>query len=133
MSKLLAIFILFCLAFDESLSIDYQESTDDMLIQCNSYLSQIFDDNRTSHQCEKDNFSEDFSYVIETLETHYSKQRFLCFLFLKDDYFKLKFKLWFSHENFAVDAVSKMRSSARNLLSNPSLIARREVQQAHRR
>lgn len=116
MPKLLVILVLFSLIFDESLSISYQESIGEMLIQCNSYQSQIFDDNRTSHQCEKENFSEDFSYVIETMETRYSKQKFLCFLFLKDDYFKLKFKLWFSHENFAVDAVSKVMSSARKFV-----------------
>lgn len=98
--------LLISLLTPTALSLGYEESISDMLIQCNGYQSQVFDDNRTAHQCEKDNFSEDFSYVITTMETHYSKQKFLCFVFLKDDRFKLKFKLWFSHKNFVVDAVS---------------------------
>lgn len=93
--------------FDKSASLGYQETTNEMLIECNAYQSQIFADNRTKHQCEKDNFSEDFSYVIEPMETRYSKQKFLCFLFLKNEFYKLKFKLWFSHKNFVVDAVSE--------------------------
>lgn len=80
-----------------------------MLVQCNAYQSEVFSDNRTKHQCEKDNFSENFSYVISGLETHYSKQNFWCFVFFKDDFFKLKFKLWFSHANYTVNAVSAFK------------------------
>jgi hypothetical protein len=106
MSKLIFIFLFLTFLLDQCFSHLYQESISEMLIQCNTYQSEIFADNRVNHQCEKDNFSEDFSYVIEPMETRYSKQKFLCFLFLKDELFKLKFKLWFSHRNFAVDAVS---------------------------
>lgn len=88
----------------------YQESLSDMLIQCNKYQSEFFSDNRTTHQCERENFSENFSYVISQMETHYSKKSFWCFLFLKEDYFKLKFKLWFSHKHYDVDAVSNFLS-----------------------
>lgn len=84
----------------------FSESTLDMLTQCNRYQTEMFADNRTTHSCETENYSESFSYVIEKLQTRYSKQHFWCFLFLKDEYFKLKFKLWFSHKDFIVDAVS---------------------------
>jgi hypothetical protein len=85
----------------------FEETMSDMLIQCNKHQSQMFDNNRTFHECENDNFSEDFSYVIEPMLTRYAKKRFWCFLFLKDDFFKLKFKLWFSHKNYHIDAVSE--------------------------
>lgn len=86
----------------------FEESISDMLIQCNQYQSQIFSKNRTENQCERDNFSEKLSYVITELETEYSKQTFWCFLFLKNDAEKVKFKLWFSHKNYLVDAVSSL-------------------------
>lgn len=84
----------------------FEESISDMLVQCNQYQSEIFSKNRTKHQCERENFSEKLSYVITELETEYSKQAFWCFLFLKNDPEKIKFKLWFSHKNYLVDAVS---------------------------
>lgn len=100
--------ILFLLLFvSPALMLAYEESISDMLMKCNEYQSEVFSDNRTAHQCEKDNFSEQFSYVIQEMETHYSKKKFLCFVFFKENLFKLKFKIWFSHKNFAVDAVSR--------------------------
>ena len=98
--------VLLLLLAIESLSCSYEESTEDMLIHCNNYQIEMFNDNRTEHQCEKENFSEDLTYVITELETDYSRQSFWCFVFLKSDSVKLKFKLWFSHKNFMVDAVS---------------------------
>lgn len=97
--------VLFCVF---NFSVSYEESISEMLIQCNSYQSEIFAENRTVHQCEKDNFNEIFSYVIEPMQTRYSKQRFLCFIFLKDESHKVKFRLWLSHKNFDVDAVSNI-------------------------
>lgn len=105
MKKFLSFLIFFLIGFSSSFALVYEETMSDMLIQCNAYQSEIFE-NRTAHQCEKDNFNEDYSYVITPMETRYSKQKFLCFLFLKDDFFKLKFKFWFSHRNYAVEAVS---------------------------
>lgn len=84
----------------------FEESISDMLVTCNQYQSEVFSKNRTGNQCEKENFSEKLSYVITELETEYSKQAFWCFLFLKNDPEKTKFKLWFSHKNYRVDAVS---------------------------
>lgn len=91
----------------ESIALNYQESMSEMLIQCNSYQSEIFSENRTTHQCERENFNEQFSYVIQPMQTRYSRQKFLCFLFLKDESYKLKFRLWLSHKNYDVDAVRK--------------------------
>lgn len=84
----------------------YEEFISDMLVQCNQYQSEMFSKNRTGNQCERENFSEKLSYTITELETEYSKQTFWCFLFLKNDPEKIKFKLWFSHKNYLVDAVS---------------------------
>lgn len=106
MKKFLSFTIFLLIGSPSSFALAYEETMSDMLIQCNAYQSEIFADNRTVHQCEKDNYNEDYSYVITPMETRYSKQKFLCFLFLKDDFFKLKFKFWFSHRNYAVDAVS---------------------------
>lgn len=97
------------------LSSCYDESISEMLIQCNRHQMQMFDDNRTAHECEKENFSEDFSYVISQMETSYTKKKFWCFLFLKDDFFKLKFKLVLSHKNFYVDAVSETKTKTANM------------------
>lgn len=106
MMKVLLFSVFFMAIFHGNSAHNYEEPISDMLIQCNSYQSQIFSENRTVHQCERDNFSEDYSYVIEPMQTRYSKQKFLCFLFLKNEFSKLKFKLWLSHKNFDVDAVS---------------------------
>lgn len=110
MKKINLIFVLIFLP--QSLCNVYEESIGDMLIQCNSHQSEVFADNRTAHLCEKDNFSEDYSYIISLMETRYSKKKFLCFVFLKDEIFKLKFKFWFSHSKFTVDAVSTHLSSS---------------------
>lgn len=109
MKKFSSFYLFLTICSQPWLSLAYEESISDMLIQCNAYQSEVFSNDRIAHQCESDNFSEDYSYVIKTMEAHYSKQKFLCFVFLKDDYFKLKFKLWFSHKNFVVDAVRKFK------------------------
>ena len=106
MMKAFLFIVFFWAVFRENSAHSYEESISEMLIQCNSYQYEIFSENRTVHQCERDNFSEDYSYVIEPMQTRYSKQKFLCFLFLKNDFSKIKFKLWFSHKNYDVDAVS---------------------------
>lgn len=85
----------------------FEESQDDMLIQCNMHQTEIFAANRTVHECENNNYNEHYSFIITDMVTHYSKQKFLCFLFIKSETFKLKFKFWFSHKNYKVNAVSE--------------------------
>lgn len=106
MEKVCLFIFVACFRLTCASSFVYEESISDMLVQCNSYQSQMFDDDRTTHHCEKENFGANFSYVITEMETRYSKKSFWCFLFLKDDFYKLKFKLWLSHRDYFVDAVS---------------------------
>lgn len=89
-------------------SLDYDESIGEMLSQCNLYQHEVSKVSRVKHLCEKPDFDDDFSYFIEPMECEFSKRKFLCFLFFKDEYFKLRFKLWFSHSNYSVNAVSSV-------------------------
>lgn len=84
----------------------YEESIGDMLSQCNLHQNDVFEANRTKNLCEKPDADDDFSYYITEMKTRYSQVKFLCFLFFKDENFKLKFKFWFSHANYFVNAVS---------------------------
>lgn len=84
----------------------YEESIGEMLSQCNLYQHHVLDSNRTKHLCEKPDADDDFSYYVTEMETRYAKSKFLCILFFKGEGFKLKFKLWFSHANYTVNAVS---------------------------
>lgn len=84
----------------------YDETIGDMLSQCNLYQHDVVIVNRTRHLCEKPDVDDDFSYFITPMETRYAKRKFWCFSFFKDEYFKLKFMMWFSHANYTVNAVS---------------------------
>lgn len=107
---LLCVFLL-TLGLKNTISVLYEETLNDKLVQCNMYRSNAFSANRTKHQCEKDNYGGNFSYVITELKSHYSNQTFWCFIFIKEDYFKLKFKLWLSHRDYHVNAVSRYLSA----------------------
>lgn len=87
-------------------SLDYDESIGEMLSQCNLYQHEVSKISRVKHLCEKSDLDDDFSYFIEPMESEFGKRKFLCFLFFKDEHFKLRFKLWFSHSNYSVNAVS---------------------------
>lgn len=105
--KILAVIsVLFIGVFVNSNANFYEESIGEMLSQCTLHQHNVQQANRTKHLCEKPDFDDDFSYFITPMETKYSRRKFLCFLFFKDEYFKLKFKLWFSHANYSVNAVS---------------------------
>lgn len=101
-----AISVLLIGFFAKSDAAFYEESIGEMLSQCTLFQREVQQVNRTKHLCEKPDFEDDFSYFITPMETKYSRRKFLCFLFFKDEYFKLKFKLWFSHANYSVNAVS---------------------------
>lgn len=88
----------------------YEESSDDMLLQCNQHQHRVLEKNRTRHLCEKPDVDDDFSYYITSLKTRFSGKKFWCFLFFKDENYKLKFKFWFSHSNYSVNAVSEVES-----------------------
>lgn len=105
----------------------YEESIDDMLAQCNQQQHQVLEKNRTRHLCEKPNIDDDFSYYITNLQARFSGKKFWCFLFFKDENYKLKFKFWFSHSDYRVNAVSedsiKCRDDSQiNLLDNSSSV-----------
>jgi hypothetical protein len=101
-------FIIVLIVFLEFTSASfYQESSQDMLSQCNIYQHKVKETTRIKHLCEKPDFEDDFSYFITPMETKYSGRKFLCLSFFKDDQLKLKFKLWFSHSNYTVNAVSQ--------------------------
>lgn len=87
-------------------SLDFEESIGDMLSQCNLYQHEASRANRAKHLCEKPDLDDDFTYLITPMETELGRRKFWCFLFMKDEYFKLRFKLWFSHSNYTVNAVS---------------------------
>lgn len=100
-------FLLFGCSLCQSQAAVYEESIGEMLSQCNLYQREVFQANRTKHLCEKSDADDDFSYYITEIKTRYSQAKFLCLLFFKDEHFKLKFKFWFSHANFSVNAVSE--------------------------
>lgn len=83
----------------------YEDSISEMLSQCNIYQHEVNGANRTKHLCEK-SVDDDYSYFITPLESRHDGRKFWCFLFFKDEFFKLKFKFWFSHSNYSVNAVS---------------------------
>lgn len=92
--------------FSQSFASVYEETISEMLIQCNSYQNQVMYKNRTVHDCEREDPDGDYSYYITPMTTRYSKRKFLCVLFFKDEYSKIDFKLLFSHGQYKVDAVS---------------------------
>lgn len=106
--KILAIAAIFLSEFTSAF---YQESSQEMLSQCSIHQHKVNQEDRVKHLCEKPNFDDEFSYFITPMETKSSKRKFLCFLFFKSDQQKLKFKLWFSHKNYTVNAVSHSRST----------------------
>lgn len=83
----------------------YEESTGELLSQCR-LNREVHSVNRSRHLCEKPDVDEDFSYSITEMEARYSNQKFWCFSFVKEESFKLRFKFWFSHANYSVNAVS---------------------------
>lgn len=95
----------------------YEESIGDLLIECNAYQSKVHFKNRTTHPCEKEDPDGDFRYFIEPMKTRYSNRDFLCVLFFKNEFSQLKFKLLFSHAQFAIDAVSKSKIIACSLIT----------------
>lgn len=86
-----------------TISQNYEDSMSDMLTQCLQYQEKIFDDTRPIHECEKENFRENSSYIIQPMTSRYSKQKFHCFHFLKESSVQVKFKIWFSHKNLKID------------------------------
>lgn len=97
--------------FCASLAAAYEESIGDMLSQCNLHQSDFFQANHTKHLCEKPDADDDFSYYITEMKTRYSQVKFMCLLFFKDEHFKLRFKFWFSHANYSVNAVSATKNA----------------------
>lgn len=102
------IFFLIILIVSKSSIAVYEESMSEMMTQCLQQEKEMFRNNRDiPHECEKDNFNSNFSYIVQTMTTRYSKQKFHCFLFLKTDSTAMRFKIWFSHKNYKLDGVSK--------------------------
>lgn len=97
------IILLFLNLVPITIPLDYEDSISDMLAQCFEYQKKIFEDTRPIHECEKENFSENFSYIIQPMISRYSKQKFHCFHILKDSSVQVKFKIWFSHKNLKID------------------------------
>lgn len=106
--KFLLFFVILLIASSADV-LSYEEILSEMLIQCNAYQTVLKNQanikNRTAHDCEKEDPDGDFSYVIETMQTRYSKRKFLCAIFFKDDHTKLNLRLLFSHSQFQIDAV----------------------------
>lgn len=92
----------------------YEESINDLLVECNAYQSKVHFNNRTAHPCEKEDPDGDFRYFIQPMKTRYSKRDYLCVLFFKNEFSSLDFNLLFSHAQFAVDAVRKITKSSRS-------------------
>ncbi|XP_070495638.1 U21-ctenitoxin-Pn1a-like [Chironomus tepperi] len=91
------------LPFFQPCDSSFNESHDDMLIQCRMNIKNL-PKKREKHICEKENFDDDFDYQIANMEAPYSGQNFMCISFEKAQDQKLKFKLWFSHEKFTINA-----------------------------
>jgi hypothetical protein len=103
-----SLFLAFCLLSNIPISLTfvYEESFDDMLIQCNNYQQELYENSpRVAHECEKEDPDEDFSYYITAMITKYGKLNFLCVLLFKAEDFKLDLKLLFSHENYTINSV----------------------------
>ncbi|KAG5684381.1 hypothetical protein PVAND_013616 [Polypedilum vanderplanki] len=98
------IVLFLCLvSFDSSIG-SFNEDYDDMLIQCSMYEKNM-PNVRDKHLCEQDYNDDDFLYYITILKTSYSGNEFLCIYFRKiEEETKLRFKIWFSHENFSINA-----------------------------
>lgn len=107
MLKLLQLFLVFAfftLEIPSASSLKYEESLSDMLTQCLQFQEKIFEPSRQKHECEKDNFSGNFTYIIQSMTTRFSRQKFHCFHFLKNSATtQLKFKIWFSHKQIKID------------------------------
>lgn len=98
------VFVLKMSLISTAVSLKYDESLTDMLTQCLHYQEKVFDASRQQHECERENFQGNFSYIIQSMTTRYSKQKFHCFHFLKSaPTTQLKFKIWFSHKNIKLD------------------------------
>lgn len=108
MKYFVLVLIIFLEFYDDCSAQFYEETLNEMLLQCNIHQNEVRQEDRVRHICEKPDFDDDFSYFISPLETQFSKRKFLCLSFFKDDQLKLKFKLWFSHSNYTVNAVSHL-------------------------
>lgn len=100
-----SLFLLFFMTLQVSLSLEvvYEESMNELMTMCNDYQSQVNFINRSAHACEKIDPDGDFSYYITSMTTQYSEREFL---FFKNDYTNVNFRLLFSPAQFEIVAVN---------------------------
>lgn len=133
--KLLQLLIVsVCLGVSLSLTHEYEESIDDLLVQCNAYQSQLESKNRTNHACEKKDPDREFSYHIMSMKAEFTKRDYLCALFFKTDYISLDFEFLFSHAQFNIDAVRKnFKRDVMQMMKQILFVVWNKVQQTTRK
>lgn len=116
---------LFCLVIfadgvSQALGLSYEETMEEMLIQCASFQQQqqqvpasplAASKTRSAHECEKNDPDGEYRNAIATLKTRYSKREFLCTFFSKAHDVDVELSAVFSHANFTIHSVSLFRSS----------------------
>lgn len=110
--------VIFTHGVSQALGLSYEETMEEMLIQCSSSQQQQQQQKLSSsplaaskarsaaHECEKSDPYGEYKNSIATLKTRYSKREFLCAFFSKAVDVDVELTAVFSHANFTIHSVS---------------------------